>query len=71
MKSIALQILLGGAILIGASGCEVLDTPAYTAQERGQLIGRNWGFEFQQAMDDIDYGFLLRPAGHLTPWNVQ
>lgn len=71
MKSIALQLLFGGAMLIGTNGCGLLDTPAYTAQERGQLIGRNWGYEYQQIQDDIDYGFLLRPAGNLTPWNVR
>ena len=49
----------------------LLDTPAYTAQERGQLIGRNWGFEYQQIQDDIDYGFLLRPTSELTPWNLR
>jgi hypothetical protein len=46
-------------------------TPGYTAHEREQLIARNWDYEGKQAMDDIDKIFLLRPASHLTTWNLQ
>ena len=70
MKRIVLLgvAVLGGAMLMSSTGCE---TPAYTAQERFQLIGRNWGFEYEQINDDIDDVFLLRPSSHLTQWNVQ
>ena len=71
MKSVALLVVLGGLMLGGTSGCGLLDTPAYTAQERGQLIGRNIGFEYEQIQDDLDYGFLLRPSGELTQWNLR
>ena len=50
------------------SGCE---TPAYTAPERFQRITRNWGWEYEQANDDIDSVLLLRPADHLSYWNLQ
>jgi geranylgeranyl pyrophosphate synthase len=67
MKTLALTVL--AAVLLGlSSGCS---TPGYSAQERFQLIGRNWGYEYEQMQDDIDHFFLLRPATHLTYWNVQ
>jgi hypothetical protein len=57
------------------SGCarpfEIGWTPAYTARERGDMIARNWDYEGKQMMDDIDYVLLLRPASHLTIWNVR
>jgi hypothetical protein len=46
-------------------------TPAYTLRERGQLIARNWDYEGKQSQDDLDHALLLRPAGHLTIWNVR
>ena len=67
MKKFALLAILAGGMMF-TSGCE---TPAYTAQERGQLISRNWGFEYEQINDDLDHLFLLRPAGHLTEWDIQ
>lgn len=69
MKTIGLlAILMGGLMVFGSAGCA---TPAYSAQERFQLIGRNWTYEYEQAQDDIDDFWLLRPASHLTMWNVQ
>ncbi len=67
MKKFALLAILAGGMLFSA-GCE---TPAYTSQERFQMIGRNWGYEYEQINDDLDHIFLLRPAGHLSEWNIQ
>ena len=65
-KFVFLAVLAAGMSL--NFGCE---TPLYSSQERFQRIGRNWGFEYEQINDDIDYMFLLRPAGHLTESNLQ
>jgi hypothetical protein len=61
-------LLLGAGMLLFTGGCE---TPAYSTSERFQLIGRNWGYEYEQMQDDVDHAFLLRPASHLTVWNVR
>lgn len=66
-KFFLLLMLLGGMGL--SSGCG--STPAYSSHERFQMIGRNWNYEGAQAMDDVDMLLLLRPAGHLTLWNVR
>jgi hypothetical protein len=50
------------------TGCE---TPGYSSQERFHAIERNWGWEYEQINDDIDHIFLLRPADHLSEWNIQ
>jgi hypothetical protein len=63
-----LAVVMGGAMLLSGTGCE---TPALTTQERFQLIGRNWGYEYEQSQDDVDDLFLLRPSSHLTQWDVQ
>jgi len=65
-KVVFLALLAGGMMLL--NGCE---TPGYTSQERFQQIGRNWGWEYEQINDDLDELFLLRPASHLSPWNIQ
>jgi hypothetical protein len=67
MKKFALLVFLAGGMMV-TSGCE---TPAYSSQERFQHIGRNWGFEYEQINDDIDHALLLRPATHLTEWDIQ
>ena len=67
MKKFALLAVLAGGMLLTA-GCE---TPAYTGQERAALIRRNWGFEYEQVNDDVDHALMLRPAGHLTEWDIQ
>jgi len=64
-KFILLAILTGGMFV---TGCE---TPGYSSHERFQTIGRNWFWEYEQINDDIDHIFLLRPADHLSEWNVQ
>jgi len=66
MKLLALFGLL--ATLMLTTGCA---TPGYSVNERFQQIGRNWDYEGKQAADDIDETLLLRPASHLTWWNVQ
>lgn len=62
-----------------SSGCiyriphqnDPLATPAYSGRERLQRIDRNWAYEGQQAQDDWDHFWLLRPTSHLTAWNVR
>ena len=58
-----------------AGGCarpnEVGYTPAYTAQERGFRILRNWDLEGKMMQDDIDYALLLRPHSDLSVWHIR
>ncbi len=63
-------ILIGGSFLamFVAGGCA---TPGYSAAERNQLIARDFDYNGKQAVDDFDDMFLLRPASHMTIWNVQ
>jgi hypothetical protein len=60
---------------LGTVGCarpgEFGWTQAYTTRERGQIIARNWDYEGKQSQDDLDTALLLRPASHLTIWNVR
>lgn len=77
MKKLALFGLLTFAMLAGAcAGPSRLHddfgaTPAYSSYERYTMIGRNQDFEGKQIMDDIDHILLLRPASHLTLWNLR
>ena len=74
MKKVASALLLTVLGLL-MSGCarpfEWGWSPAYTADERHKMIARNWDYEGKQMFDDIDHALLLRPAGHLTEWNVR
>ena len=66
MKAFCLSlVVLAGSF---SSGCA---TPAYSANERWQMISRNWAYEWKQAQDDIDAVLLLRPASRLTIWHVR
>ncbi len=67
MKKIAILCLSISGVFM-AVGCS---TPAYSAKERGQLISRNMGLEWQMMQDDIDNALLLRPVSVLTLWNVR
>jgi hypothetical protein len=67
MKLLALFGLLAATLLLN-TGCA---TPGYSVNERFQRIGRNWDYEGKQIADDVDEVLLLRPASHLTYWNVQ
>jgi len=73
MKKLAALVLLLGTL--AGTGCarvnEVGWTPAYSWHEREQLILRNWDYEGKQKDDDIDSALLLRPASHLTIWDVR
>lgn len=72
MKKLAATLLLAA----GLAGCaqarpnEWGYSPVYTLQERDDQIMRNWDYEGKQAVDDFDEALLLRPAGHLTIWDV-
>jgi hypothetical protein len=59
--------LLACAGLFQIVGCS---TPAYSAKERANMIGRNWGLEWQMLQDDVDHALMLRPVSQLTPWHV-
>ena len=65
---VGLLVLVGSMLSGTLGGCA---TPAYSAHERWQMIGRNWGYEWRQAQDDIDHILLLRPASNLTLWHVR
>ena len=75
MSKLALLSLLLAVSALLSIGCarpfEIGYTPAYTTQERGEQIARNWDLEGKQMQDDIDHALLLRPAGNLTIWNVR
>jgi hypothetical protein len=72
-KLIRSMLLLGAAIV--TTGCarpgEIGWSPAYTGDERGKIIARNWDYEGKQIVDDFDHFMLLQPATRLTIWNVQ
>jgi hypothetical protein len=67
MKKVLLLALLAGSIL-SSIGCS---SPAYTREERYAQIFRNRDYMGKQATDDVDYAALLRPASHLTIWNLR
>jgi len=67
MKNLTLIGLLVGSMLL-TTGC---GTPGYSAQDRDQRIARDMNYDGGQLVDDFDHVLLLRPAGHLTAWNVQ
>ncbi len=77
MKDLAKNIALVGVLMVGGLtvGCarpnEIGYTPAYTTQERGDQVARDWDLEGKEMQDDIDHDLLLRPQSHLTIWNVQ
>jgi len=70
MKTLKLVAVLG--LVAGATGVNTgCATPAYSPQERGAQIARNWDYEGKQIADDIDSALLLRPASKLTIWHVR
>ena len=73
MKKLALfGLLLAATSLTGcARPWELGWDPAYTADERGKQMARNWDYEGKQIVEDIDHALLLRPMGHLTQWNLR
>ena len=73
MRKFALLCVLAGSAM--AVGCarpnEIGWTPAYTAEERGQQIARNWDMEGKMMQDDIDHLLLLRPMSGLSAWEIR
>ena len=67
MKKVLLLALLAGSI-VTSIGCS---PPAYTREERYAQIFRNRDYAGKQATDDVDELALLRPASHLTIWNLR
>ena len=65
MKSILLLLVLAG-LAVSLQGCA---TPAYSFDERMQIIGRGWNYDGEQIADDIDHVLLLRPASRMTIWD--
>lgn len=78
MKTLALSVLTIGTLLL-STGCvyriphqnDPLATPAHSGRERLQQIDRNWAYEGQQAWDDWDNFWMLRPSSRMTSWNVR
>ena len=72
-KLVASTVLLFAAVSM--TGCarpfELGWGVAYSADERGKMIARNWDYEGKQLVDDIDSALLLRPMSHLTMWNLR
>ena len=75
MKQFLLSAALIGSMGALLGGCTVERdwgaTPAYSSRERNQQIDRNIDYEGKQIIDDFDHLLLLRPAGHMTIWNVR
>lgn len=77
MKLIALALLAGG--LMGVTGCsyriphqnDLGASPSLSSRDRGQAIDKNWAFEGQQFVDDVDSLLLLRPSSRMTIWNTR
>jgi hypothetical protein len=67
MKKLLLLGIIAGSLSFLA-GCA---TPAYSPDERNAQIGRNIDYEGKQCIDDFDTVFLLRPATHMTIWNLR
>jgi hypothetical protein len=65
------KIACSGLLLAGALATTGCSTPAYSAKERGQMISRNIGLEWQMMQDDIDHALLLRPVTQGSRWNVR
>lgn len=72
-KAAVMKKTLSAVVLLLAATCSTgcLSTPAYSGNERGQMIARNWNFEGAQIQDDIDHLLLLRPASRLTIWHIR
>ncbi len=67
MKKLLFLGMVAGSMCFSA-GCA---TPAYSPDERQAQINRNLDYEGKQAIDDIDSALLMRPATHMTVWNLQ
>ena len=67
MKKLLLIGIVAGAMSFSA-GCA---TPAYTPDERQAQINRNIDYEGKQMIDDIDSAIFMRPATHMTVWNLR
>lgn len=49
-------------------GC--LETPVYSGSERFRQIEASQEYNMRAMNDDIDEALLLRPASHMTYWNI-
>ena len=71
------KLLLGLFVVSSmvAGGCarpnEIGWSPAYTTEERMQMIARNWDMEGKMLVDDVDNALLLRPMSGLTLWHIR
>ncbi|MFT3788097.1 MAG: hypothetical protein QM770_18310 [Tepidisphaeraceae bacterium] len=74
MKTIAtkpVKLMLLACGLLAATFSTGCSTPGYSAEERGQMIARNMGLEWQMMQDDIDHALMLRPVSMQSRWNVR
>jgi len=67
MKKLLLLGMVAGSMWFSA-GCA---TPGYSPDERQAQINRNLDYEGKQCIDDIDNVIFMRPATHLTIWNLR
>lgn len=69
------HVTLSTIVAAVLGGCymppEIGNDPAYSSKERFNQTFRNWGFEGQQMMEDIDHLLLLNPPSRLTNWHVR
>lgn len=71
-STILLGLVVVSAMVVGcARPNEIGWTPAYTTEERIQMIARNWDMEGKMLVDEIDTALLLRPMSGNTLWHIR
>ncbi len=71
-STILLGLVVVSSMVIGcARPNEIGWTPAYTTEDRINMIARNWDMEGKMLVDDVDSALLLRPMSGLTLWHVR
>lgn len=71
-STILLGLVVVSSMVIGcARPNEIGWTPAYTTEDRINMIARNWDMEGKMLVDDVDSALLLRPMSGLTLWHIR
>ena len=68
MKTFAVLSLVLGASLFMTTGCM---SPGYDSVENTQRVMNTWGYDYEEAVDDVNHVLMLRPASRSTIWNVR
>jgi hypothetical protein len=72
MLAMSLGLLAGCATPGYSGGPPTLGyVPDRGTGEHANRVLRNWNYETQQAVDDLDMVLLMDSASHLTKWNVR